>query len=202
MVMKTTDGGAHWNNFMDHGSYALYGVHFQDPTVGYAVGDYGRIIKTTDCGATWVGQNSSIFGDLSGVYFTDVNTGYVTATMGRILKTTDGGTTWNPLNTGTFYDLLSVEFTSPTTGYAGGRYGTVLKTTDAGATWSTGTGRCGLELVQCDLPGCQPRLFCDRRRHDRPDERRGDHMGGRHPPRWNAVRNSFPDHRHGVYRGL
>lgn len=95
-VIKTTNGGANWNEIHDEGGMILRAVQFPTNVLtSYAVGDLdtgsGTILKTVD-GSTWVRQTSNTTDDIRGVHFpVDVGTGWAVGDGGHIVKTTDGG---------------------------------------------------------------------------------------------------------------
>lgn len=139
-VLKTTNGGATWNNVAGLGSASVRDLYFINPQTGWAVGPNGSIQKTADGGQTWTAQPSGTTDYLTSVRFLDSSTGWVIGgsdSGGRtILKTTDGGVTWTPTTTGKAESLRSLVFSGAQTGWAVGTGGTVLKTTDGGRIWT------------------------------------------------------------------
>lgn len=141
-VMKTTDGGATWNNsnVTSPGNTWIADIFYSAPGTCIAGCINGELYKTTDGGNTWSSQVLNM--GIVSIYFTSSSTGYAAGTdntfayAGTIAKTTDGGATW-----GYYYvpknntQLRSIHFPSASVGYAAGET-TVLKTTDAGATWT------------------------------------------------------------------
>lgn len=59
-IHKTTDGGRHWRRVYTGGSPGdgIFGLEFENETVGYAVGAGGMILRTSDGGASWVREAS------------------------------------------------------------------------------------------------------------------------------------------------
>ena len=93
-ILRTTNGGAKWENQSSGIMNDLLGVSFTDANTGTAVGDSGTILHTTNGGAIWNSQSSGTTNYLLGVSFTDANTGTVVGGGGTILHTTNGGTIW------------------------------------------------------------------------------------------------------------
>jgi photosystem II stability/assembly factor-like uncharacterized protein len=91
-VMRTTDGGATWDN-VHTASGALRDIYFCNTTVGYAVGS-SVIIKTTNSGSTWFSCTCPSL-SYNGVHFFNTLTGYVCGDNSTIVKTTDGGSNWS-----------------------------------------------------------------------------------------------------------
>ncbi len=140
-VIRTTNGGTTWQveqavaGIIDQ----LFAVQFKTSTLGWAVGEAGRVLKSTDAGASWATLNISTLRDLYAVNFVSSTTGWVAGAFGVIFKTTDGGTTWSAESSGTSNTLYSVNFFNSSTGWAVGASGTILKTTNGGASWTTQT---------------------------------------------------------------
>jgi photosystem II stability/assembly factor-like uncharacterized protein len=146
-LMKTTDGGVHWNELNTGVSaYAFRDVYFVNNNLGFATysafynGD--GAVKTTDGGMTW---DSLTFKnnkhDKKYIYFVDENLGF-TSGYSTLYRTTDGGDNWDTLDVaygptpGFFEDLNSkVTFINSSTGFFG-RKGHIFKTTDKGDTWT------------------------------------------------------------------
>ena len=133
-ILHTTDSGNNW--FIQHSASftILNSIYFisLNLTIGYAVGEFGKILKTTSGGYTWNEQSSGTYKSLRSVVFTDLNSGYAVGAEGIILKTTNSGSNWLVQNSGTNEYLTSVFFTDSNTGYAVGSYGTIIKTINGG----------------------------------------------------------------------
>lgn len=135
-IIRTTDGAITWIPITNPAISRLTSVYFTNDSIGFIVGDYGKILKTANKGLSW--SSVSITGTtfkLESVFFPDVNTGYAAGHFGTIVKTTDGGLTWAPLTSGVNYTFYSVFFTDQNTGYVVGQGG-ILKTTDGGENWT------------------------------------------------------------------
>jgi len=135
VLLKTTDGGTHWDSLSSGTTSDLVGICFPGDTLtGYVVGSGGTVLKTTNGGATWVSEPTGVGSYLASVSFPTSSTGYVCGASGTILKTTDGGSTWLKQVSGTASFLWSIQFpVDAQTGYAVGDSGVILKTTDGGA---------------------------------------------------------------------
>lgn len=135
-LMKTTDGGASWNNLvpasgLSLGAFTFDGtVYFFSDMLGF-IAKEDTLYRTSDGGESWQQVSSGHF--IKTLFFTTAQTGYA-AGDNIILKTTDGGLNWTVPETG--YSILSLSFSSADIGYAVGAQGTIIKTTDAGNTWS------------------------------------------------------------------
>jgi len=136
-ILKTTDGGAHWNsrNTIPGADYAA--IHFINENIGIAVGDGGIIVRTADGGATWNIMPSGTTKDIYDLSFGNVSTGYASGD-GILLKTTDAGITWtncftDPYYTSKVFDAL--DFVSADTGFICTDWIT-FKTTDGGVTFN------------------------------------------------------------------
>jgi photosystem II stability/assembly factor-like uncharacterized protein len=131
LLIKTTDGGASWN---ETGNFFADEIFFTDQNIGWKASiSPAGIWKSTDGGITWI-QKSSAF--CSGVYFSDVNHGWAVGTGGNILVSTNGGETWISKSGGTTTNLNSVHFYDINNGICVGNSGTVLLTTDGGENWN------------------------------------------------------------------
>lgn len=113
----------------------LSGVFFADPSIGWIVGEAGRIYKSSDGGLTWTAQVSGTTRRLHRVQFVSTTTGWIVGDGAVILKTVDGGSTWTRQDPPTTQGLHRLSFVSASTGWALNLEG-VLKTTDGGATWT------------------------------------------------------------------
>jgi len=130
----TNDGGAStWSNVSPE-SIMAYNLVFVD-SVGWAVGDSGRIWKSTNTGFNWTGQTSGTSQPLLGVSFLDTLRGWAVGDSGTTFFTIDGGTTWNFAGSSVTQALRGVTFVDSLTGWAVGDSGTVVHSADGGITW-------------------------------------------------------------------
>jgi photosystem II stability/assembly factor-like uncharacterized protein len=53
-LYKTTDGGVNWTLDYENNSVGANDIHFPTDSVGYIVGNIGKVLKTTDAGTTWL----------------------------------------------------------------------------------------------------------------------------------------------------
>lgn len=53
LILRTTDGGIHWDSLPMPSMHVLYSVHFPLKHLGYACGDSGTIFRTLDGGKSW-----------------------------------------------------------------------------------------------------------------------------------------------------
>ncbi len=141
VVLKTTDGGLHWNNVTGGLTGSSYwSVFFTSVDTGYVVGGYtsnqGILLQTTDGGASWTSQMYSAGTCLYSVCFPEKNVGYAVGMGGTIIKTVNGGDSWLGQYSGTGKTLNSVSFPTANTGYIVANGGTLLNTIDGGATWT------------------------------------------------------------------
>ena len=140
-ILKTTDGGATWQDRSYDGRAWLQSVWFDDEDTGWAVGAFGTVISTTDGGETWSVQTLGADVYLIGVHFVNEHSGWAVggseAVGGGdvILATTDGGATWHDRSHGGDHWLEGVWFADEDTGWAVGGT-TILKTTDGGVSWA------------------------------------------------------------------
>jgi photosystem II stability/assembly factor-like uncharacterized protein len=163
-LLKTVDGGAHWNIVYQSASTHLLDICAVTEnilwTVGYEVNgstSTSFIYRSENGGGSWTLQyyytGAGVFNAISAV---DANTAWVVGAGGIILKTTNGGGNWTLQPYGYTNTLSSVCAIDVNTAWVSGSsipfYGTwdhmlpdysasppsypiVLKTTDGGATW-------------------------------------------------------------------
>ena len=140
-VIKSTDGGDHWNVMLDRYGFWLRSVYFTDTLHGVAVGDSGTILKTTDGGNTWNTISSPSTSDLFDVIFTNANTGFIvggkrpyTSPVRTILKTTNAGASWSIIKEEQGGGLNALDFLNDSVGYAVGDSASIFKTINGGVT--------------------------------------------------------------------
>ncbi len=152
IIMKTVDGGAHWEAVFDD-SVKIHQIHFLDAQTGWAIGTaawmrmpYGvgraqYIYKTTDGGQSW--QHGLFNGGIempSGyrIHFVTADLGFVASEHRPLLRSTDGGANWEYISSEVYTERFfsSIHFTSATNGYMVGQLGVIKQTEDGGETWS------------------------------------------------------------------
>ena len=138
-LLKTTDGGATWNQMPQNFTLQVYSFAMPTPTIWYAGTGNNKMFKTTDAGTTWNEQTQPITGtthDFYEIAFADADNGYAVGASGHIIKTTDGGTNWteltSPFGTSTIYDM---NVFSPSKVLAVGLSSKAFMTTDGGTNW-------------------------------------------------------------------
>jgi photosystem II stability/assembly factor-like uncharacterized protein len=162
-IVETKDGGATWSARSYQAAKgaggmteeeevvaqqpSFYDVHFVDPSTGWIVGEFGKILKTTDAGATWTEQQHSLIGGeivdalglptFFGVSFYDANNGATAGLDGRIAITADGGATWTFDDVGPqlTVPLFELQLWPDGSGWAVGSAGEVLRKGGIGETW-------------------------------------------------------------------
>lgn len=153
-VLKTVDGGEHWNVIAhlavssESGNF-VYGVHFADEMNGFATGDGYNIWRTVNGGSSWQqiplntnGQNFrclTFASPMVGLAGTADAYSNPPGMNGELWRTVDGGTTWQmvkSISNGSFYNI---QFTSATNGIATGKFGAAYYTVDGGLTWGAAT---------------------------------------------------------------
>jgi photosystem II stability/assembly factor-like uncharacterized protein len=98
-IVRTSDGGDHWQAVQSPKLVSLFGVTFVDKNAGFVVGEFSTILTTTDGGQTWTlnyGGNTGDYtiGPYFSVVFSDPQHGVASGLSGNLLATTDGGKTW------------------------------------------------------------------------------------------------------------
>ena len=107
-LLKTTNGGATWNEGTTGETAGLEAVTFVGQTEGWAVGNDGLVLHTSDGGGSWSRQTIATTDALRAVSFVDAEHGWVTALRpvhwdfvgsednwtAAVWYTSDGGTTW------------------------------------------------------------------------------------------------------------
>jgi photosystem II stability/assembly factor-like uncharacterized protein len=136
IILKTTDGGTHWEHQALFDSGAIRDVHFVDENNGWVVGESVKILNTTDGGESWFEQDCGQFtGMLFALDMVNENVGWAAGPDGAICKTTDGGETWVSKNVWSI-DFSDIDFIDENKGWAVGmRSDGVFMTTDGGETW-------------------------------------------------------------------
>ena len=156
-IYATADGGATWQkqeckdiipvaSESEWESFApsLYGVHFKDPSNGFACGMDGTIITTGDGGATWRKVGNPAQASKITLYKIKCSgkTCVVAGQKGTTLVSADGGATWRMSGSSetTKSWLRDIDMSDAQHGFAVGARGTILKTDDGADTWRVLSG--------------------------------------------------------------
>jgi len=115
---------------------ALFGTCFVTDTVGWMVGELGRIYRTDDGGQTWERQYAGTKRPFLAVACIDERTAWIAGKEGSVYGTTDGGVTWTPAATGSTRHVFTLQFPTRERGHGAGDYGAMIHTEDGGRTWT------------------------------------------------------------------
>jgi photosystem II stability/assembly factor-like uncharacterized protein len=147
-ILKSVDGGAHWNvagKGLPGVPVRAIAIDPRAPSTLYAGTAGAGLYKSVDAGTRWVPIN----GDLGDATQADVNaiavdpatpTTLYAATSSGLLKSRNAGTSWTPIGTGAIFPdvtVVAVDPSRPSTIYAGSfDVPSLARSEDAGATWS------------------------------------------------------------------
>jgi photosystem II stability/assembly factor-like uncharacterized protein len=151
-LMKTTDGGEHWNRIEITGfdvDAILVRAVFSRNGRGWVFGEAGSIYTTNDAGETWTKLRSPTRRLLLGGIFVDDDRGWIVGAGATIIQTSDGGETW-------YQSQLpqvekSVRFTATSfidnrNGWSVGSGGSVYRTNNGGRTWQQQQSKVYVDL--------------------------------------------------------
>jgi photosystem II stability/assembly factor-like uncharacterized protein len=134
-IMRSTDGGDHWEWAVSALSNTMLGVAFCDSMTVVAVGNQ-RIIRSTDAGLNWTG--SSGFSPLWNVEALSPQTliavGF--ASNSPVLRSTNAGAKWDTIQ-GLRKMTGTVAFCGPDTGYVATSSGALWRSVNGGITWDS-----------------------------------------------------------------
>ncbi len=157
VVVRTTDGGDSWKEFLiEHSGTSipvLNAVHFVSPTVGWIAGadagQSGVVLKTTDGGESWAFTRLAFKQIPTSLFFVDEQTGWMGGVSipadedeesrgeaSDLLFTSDGGRTWQSQRRFSI-SITDVFFLDRMTGWISGYRGAIYHTTDGGRSWDT-----------------------------------------------------------------
>ena len=139
MIIKTTDGGKHWDPLPSPASFMLREIQFTDTQTGYIIGGDSTgswLLKTSNAGDDWtkINLNSPSGGSPTGIFFLNSSTGFITG-PGFFLKTINGGADWTAVPGSGAAAFNDVKFNTPHTGIATTSQGAYYLTTDGGNSW-------------------------------------------------------------------
>lgn len=138
-LLKTTDGGAHWDSVElgGSGSPLLVNFFFGKDKRGWAVGEGGAVFSTLESSETWRKRVApTVFVVMDGAFSDELN-GCLVGGGGTILFTEDGGQLWNVSTVFSRSEtkLNSVFFTDSRNGWTVGSKGRIYATTNGGKSW-------------------------------------------------------------------
>ena len=151
-LMKTTDGGEHWNRIEIKGfdvDAILVRAVFSRNGRGWVFGEAGSIYTTNDAGETWTKLRSPTRRLLLGGIFVDDDRGWIVGAGATIIQTSDGGETWSQSQLPQVEK--SVRFTATSfidnrNGWAVGSGGSVYRTNNGGRTWQQQQSKVYVDL--------------------------------------------------------
>lgn len=114
-IVKTTDGGLHWNAQTSGTMKSLYGVAFTSADSGYIVGDSGLVLYTFNGGTTWTTLQAPTHRTLNRIDLYDNGKGIIVGDSGTVFKFNHP--VFTPVNLGTFKDLSGVDAVNKDTAY-------------------------------------------------------------------------------------
>ncbi len=143
-VLKTTDGGASWNqiniSIAELSTTDLYTARAISSTKIIIAGEGGAIYSSSDTGTTWTTSTSGTTQLLNAMSFVDSSNGWIGGENRTLLKTTNGGSTWSVSSVSgleTNEMINDVSFRDKSNGILAGLNGALLQTSDGGTTWTS-----------------------------------------------------------------
>lgn len=138
-VMKTSDGGAHWERIEFGGDKRkkIAKVFFNKSGAGAAIGEGGTYLALQNDRKTWKKMSSPVqYLMLDGI-FTDEQNGAMVGAGGTILFTDNAGLSWNKSNIfgNASAKLNAVFFINQKMGWTVGATGKIYQTFNGGKTW-------------------------------------------------------------------
>ncbi|HEX7297279.1 MAG TPA: YCF48-related protein [Pyrinomonadaceae bacterium] len=152
-LMKTTDGGEHWERIDIKGidvDILLVRAVFLRNGRGWAFGEGGSIFTTRNGGANWDRLTSPTRHLLLGGAFVDDDRGWLVGAGATIIQTADGGQTWNvsklPQAIEDAVRFSAASFVDNRLGWAVGSGGAIYRTVNGGRTWQTQSSGISTDL--------------------------------------------------------
>ncbi|MEZ4791439.1 MAG: T9SS type A sorting domain-containing protein [Flavobacteriales bacterium] len=137
-ILRTHDGGFHWERMVNSLSNNPIGMHVWDDQRAIVVGESGSVYRTTDAFTTIIGSNNPLYGTFQCVHFVNDTLGWAGTQAGRIYRSIDAGATWTLMQSGLSTNtlVLRIQFIDELVGYAScSGSSRVIKSTDGGLTW-------------------------------------------------------------------
>ncbi len=138
-LMKTVDGGEHWQRASMRGvdpDARIMRAIFTGAGRGWAFGEAGTVFTTRDMGTTWTRLQAPTRYLLLGGDFINENNGWLVGAGATILQTSDGGESWQPARLPTTsVRFNSTSFVEKRLGWAVGSRGAIYRTLNGGRSW-------------------------------------------------------------------
>lgn len=97
LILNSQDGGYNWDTSFISNTITLNDLCFVTDSLGFAVGNEGRILKTQDSGQSWEVMTSDTYSDLLCIDFMDDQTWIAGGSNATLLLSEDSGETWNEI---------------------------------------------------------------------------------------------------------
>lgn len=114
---------------------SLNAINFVTCSIGWALGDEGKILYTSNKGMVWSEQFSGVNENLEAIDCLDLNQCWIAGAKGVVLKTSDQGRNWKRVWVQTAESLHAINFIDQQNGWIAGNAGTILHTSDGGESW-------------------------------------------------------------------
>lgn len=133
-LLKTTDGGTHWQKLSIPTSHKLMSVYFFDENTGFVMGWNQSRFFTEDGGMTWDVKSDGDYLYYKDLHFIDDSTGFaLNYGNSKLASTINRGRNWN------FYDIkdaMSIHFISNKIGYCVGYQSNISKSINGGLSFT------------------------------------------------------------------
>ncbi len=137
-ILRTHDGGYHWERMANSLSNNPIGMHVWDGQRAIVVGESGSVYRTTNAFTTTTGSSNAVYGTFQCVHFVNDTLGWAGTQAGRIYRSTDAGASWTLMQSGLSTNtlVLRIQFLDEQVGYAScSGSSRVIKSVDGGQTW-------------------------------------------------------------------
>lgn len=132
-IIKSTNGGADWEEVHDNSTGSVLDFYFVNNSLGFAAGALGNLLKTTNGGTSWEEITMSGFPQhisARALHFFSESSGIAVCDEGYIFTTSNGGSDWTEVASPATQDLNDIFFVSETQGYIVGAGGMLLSTVE------------------------------------------------------------------------
>ncbi|MEO0227958.1 MAG: YCF48-related protein [candidate division WOR-3 bacterium] len=146
IVLKTTDGGAHWFEQSNNAAARkFFDITCRDNLKAWTCGILGEITHTNNGGQTWTHQVQGLAKYATRIEFIDDTLGWVVCGDGVVGRTTDGGAYWEQIFTPWAQaEFYGVSFANAYEGWVVSGWpdsldtgqGLIIHTTDGGFNWN------------------------------------------------------------------